>query len=277
MMRSSTPKTLLSALSFFLLASLGAASCGGGDDGGSGDLVAACEKYCAAQAVPMCAKGLPADSCKSQCAAAPVALGDVCVPELTAALECVSTLEFTCTMDVPTPKATGCFAEAQTLNTCQQNAPCEGYCKAAAAAGCAGGSESACLDSCKAEIEKQSFCGHDLQDIRTCEGKQSLSCVSGKPHTALCVADKRSYADCLSFDDRCAAYCYLADDAGCGGGTMGECIMACQTDLGAPSCSFDADQYVRCVVEKGVTCAGGKATVPECTTEKQAYDTCAKM
>jgi hypothetical protein len=275
MMRSSTLQTLLSGLSFLLLSSLGAASCGG-DDGGASDFVAACQKYCTAQAAPMCAKGLAEDSCKSQCGAGPAVFGDVCVPELTAALDCTSGLEFTCTKDFPTPKATGCLSEATALNTCQQNAPCQGYCKAAIAAGCGGASEDACIEACKAEVEKQSFCGHDLQDVRTCEGKQSLSCAGGKPHTALCVDDKRNYADCLSFDDPCSAYCFLADDAGCAGGTMGECIMACQTDLGSQSCSFESRQYLQCAAEKGVTCAGTMATVPECTTEKNAYDMCAK-
>ncbi len=275
MTRSSTLRSLLSGLSLFLLASLGAASCGG-DDGGDGDLVAACEKYCTAQAQPMCAKGLDEDTCKSQCAAAPTIFGGSCITEFTATLDCASSLKFNCVMDFPSPEPTACLSEAQALNTCQQEAPCKDYCKAAAAAGCAGASESACVESCKAEIEKQSFCGNDLADIRTCEGKQSLTCKGGVARTSLCVDDKRDYADCLAFDEPCSAYCYLAGDAGCAGGTMGECITACETDLGKQSCGFESSRYVECAAEKGVTCAGDKATVPECTTERQEYDTCVK-
>lgn len=177
-------------------------------------------------------------------------------------------------MDFPTPKATGCLSEIQAFNACQEEAPCQGYCKAAAAAGCAGGSEAACIEACKVEIDKQSFCDHDLQEVRTCEGQQSLTCKGGKAVTSLCNQEKRSYADCLAFDEPCAAYCYLADDAGCGGSSSGECITACQTELGSQSCSFESQQFLRCAAEKGVTCSGTTATVPECTTEKQAYDTC---
>ena len=124
MTRSSTLRSLLSGLSLFLLASLGAASCGG-DDGGDGDLVAACEKYCTAQAQPMCAKGLDEDTCKSQCAAAPTIFGGSCITEFTATLDCASSLKFNCVMDFPSPEPTACLSEAQALNTCQQEAPCK--------------------------------------------------------------------------------------------------------------------------------------------------------
>ena len=145
-----------------------------------------------------------------------------------------------------------------------------------AAAGCAGGSEAACIESCKAEIDKQDFCGHDLQDVRTCEGKQMLTCKGGKAVTSLCNSDKQSYAQCLAFDDPCVAFCYLAGDAGCGGASNADCITACQTDLGNQSCTFESQQYSQCVADKGITCSGDKPTAPECTTERQSYDTCVK-
>jgi hypothetical protein len=266
----------LAGLGLSLLAALGAASCGG-SSGDSSDLVAACQKYCTAQAAPMCKKGLAEETCKSQCAAAPSALGGVCLAENTAALECVSGLTFTCLMDFPVPMATGCFAEAQALSTCQQSAPCQSFCKAAVAAGCGGASESACEDACKTEVDKQTMCSFELRDVKTCEGQQTLTCRSGTPVTTLCNSQKQQLASCLSFDDPCAGFCYLADDAGCAGGTMGACIMACQTQMGSvAACQFDDQSYLRCTTEHSVTCSGTMPTVPECTTEKQSYDMCVK-
>lgn len=276
MLHSSRLTSWFAGIGLLFTAALAGASCGGGSS--TSDLVSACEKYCAAQAKPACTKGLAEDTCKSQCSAAPAAFGEQCIDETTAALDCVSGLEFTCTMDFPTPKPTGCITESQALQKCQKEAPCRSYCKAAVAAGCGGASEDACFTACEAEIEKQSFCGSDLGRVRTCESQQMLKCVNGKATTPLCVQEKGSYVDCLAFDDPCSAFCYLADDAGCAGGTMDACVMTCQTQYSMkPNCQFNYQDYVRCVGEKGLTCSNGMATAASCTTEKTTYDTCVMM
>jgi len=250
-----------------------AAACGG-DETGASDLVSACEDYCEAQAGPGCAKGQPADTCKSQCGALPSVLEGQCVAEYTATFDCASKTEFTCVSDFPVPN--GCLTESQALVQCQQDAPCKGFCKSAVAAGCGGVSEDACLSACKAEVEAADFCDHELEDLRECEGKEGVQCVDGKPHTTVCAEEKRDFADCLAFDDECAGYCWLADDAGCpGSGGKDGCVMSCQTKLGASSCQFEYRQLLQCAVDNGVTCNGADPTTSSCATEQQAYDACA--
>jgi hypothetical protein len=92
------------------------------------------------------------------------------------------------------------------------------------------------------------------------------------------VMQKGDYVDCLASSDPCSGFCYLADDAGCPGTSRDACIMACQMQLSAkPTCQTAYTDYTRCAGEKGITCSGGMATTPACTTEQQAFSMCVMM
>lgn len=274
MLRLSRALASLALVAFVPLAS---PACGGGGGSGNvGDLVEACKRYCTAQAKPMCVNGLPEASCQAQCSFAEQQLQGQCIAEYTAALDCAADLTFTCTNDFPTPAPTACLAESQALNVCQQEAPCKSFCAAADAAGCAGGSQDACVAQCKDEVAAADFCDFELRDLKTCMGQQTLTCEGGVAKTSLCTSEKTDYADCLAFDDPCAGFCFMADDAGCAGGTYDQCVASCQTALtNAGFCDFEYRQLLECGAQEGVACMGSSpGTAAACTSDQLAYDDC---
>jgi hypothetical protein len=248
----------------------------GADTAGLDEVEAACEADCEAQFATECAPGNQnVLTCKLQCATITVQLGNFCLDEYTAVVQCRADGGYDCVNGFPTPKVT-CAAEQVAFSECSVDLGCKRYCDGAIAAGCGGASFDACLDGCLAErAALPERCGLYFDGLPLCEAQAGIECVDGQPATTGdCGYAVANIADCIAdeTDDLCQGYCYLADGLACGT----NCPADCASRLADPTCGQQFDNLVECMLRYGyVECVDGMLTgVQLCDSETAAYDTC---
>lgn len=246
----------------------------GGSQGGAA-LEAACLAYCDATAAIDCGgQQLTEAQCKAGCPLAEEQLGSQCIAEYTAALQCAAQGGFECYEETPIPLAT-CGSEGIALAECMDGADCRAYCEAATEAGCGGESEAACVASCEQELESYEeppYCDFEYEDVLRCYGREDLTCVDGRATSEACTRELLDMGDCLSRDDSCAGWCWVADELGCGDG----CEAECRSRSDDSACGFEYEELLRCQLwAGGASCQDGALISDDaCTYENERYDEC---
>lgn len=261
-----------------------------GDSGGSGgadgggpvsdadlDAVeAACEADCEALLGTECAPGNQnVLTCKLSCASVTVQLGNFCLDEYTATVECRAEGGYDCVMGYPYPRST-CVLENSAFSECSTDLGCKRYCDDAVAAGCGGESFAGCLDECLADkAAAPGYCGVYLDSWRLCDAQFGITCgEQGPVATPECIHGLGNYADCIAdeLDDPCAGLCLVADELACGSG----CSSECASQVADPDCGQQFASLVDCQLRHGdYECSDGRlAAVGICDYEQSNYDEC---
>jgi hypothetical protein len=257
------------------------AACGDDESDPGKNLEAACEAYCEASLSEPCGQ-ITLEQCKAACPLLEEQLEQTfggCVSEYAALFDCGSELEFTCMNGQPIPTGTGCVSEAQALATCideaSENRECKAYCKALADGGCAGGTESACVDKCVADTGGD--CGYTLEDYYRCVTSFSGESVCDGATPRKPTECRRDYIDflaCNGQQDQCATHCAIVNDFdGCASANC-ESDCAMKIDTSQP-CYSEYERLIECGDEYGWTC-GTEPTAdgPSCSYDQEQYDNC---
>ena len=262
-----------------MMAGHGLVACGDDDDeanrGNPASLVSACEDYCEASSTANCG-GLTLTQCQAGCSLFPEQLGGFCIAEYTDTFECASQGTFTCQEETPIPNNTACASAAQALVACMDGLECKRFCAEAIAAGCGGGTEQHCLNTCEADLERYDDiggCDSDYERVLECWSDGGVTCDGDRPDSQGCEDDILRMGECLQYDvgGICAGYCWAADHLGCGDG----CQADCDTKVADSTCGFDYEQLLACHLRSGATCSGDTLSSAEfCDYEQERYDTC---
>lgn len=280
----------------WLCLAAGAGACGGGDDSGSGagggsgtggddtpapPIAESCELRCDKTTALECSGGITADQCKAQCPSLEQALGETCKEEYARVYACDAGRDYSCVNGVLTPgSAEACVEVSYDLSLCVQRAPCEAYCKAAAATACGSKDEEGCVATCLAETSYSSTqCSYELSALRTCQGEGALDCKDGGLVTAGCEGQVQNHADCISSseNEKCEGYCAAAVTVGCAKGGIDACLIACQDEKHGADGSFCESYYddlLECRVTNGIDCPGGTVSDVGCEAQVTAYQGC---
>jgi hypothetical protein len=204
-----------------------------------------------------------------------VQLGDFCLDEYTATVECRAEGGYDCVMDWPYPRST-CALEQQAYATCSADLGCKRYCQDAVAAGCGGESFDGCLDACLADkAAAVGYCGTYLDSWRLCEAQLGVTCGGDGPISPPeCASGLGRYGDCIAdeLDDPCAGYCYVADEIACGS----NCATDCAARRADPTCGQSFDSLVDCELRHGDFTCSGEVLLGTgiCDYETMNYQTC---
>jgi hypothetical protein len=271
----------------------GNGSQGGNGDGGAGgtatteptdvdllleDVSLACEADCVAIHATECAPtNVNQPTCELQCVVQTNTLGEFCLPEYAAVVNCRAAGGYACVNDFPTPEA-NCPSEQAALTACSVDLGCKRYCATARDEGCGGESLDACIEQCIAGRDDFPMnCSYRYDALRQCQGTTPATCVDAQLTTSeQCSYQVVSLAECISDEtmDLCAGWCYASETLGC---PIADCATACPAMMMMDAtCGVEFSDMVDCgMFFSDVGCVDNQLVgTSVCDTEATAYQTC---
>jgi hypothetical protein len=275
-------------------ASSGGSSAAGKGGGGSGsgtggsasgntdellDIIEAhCEADCDAQYALDCA---PVNSnrlvCETSCVSATAQVGDFCLVEYAALVECRSQGGYECLQDYPYSRST-CAGESLAFSECARDIGCKRYCDRLVDEQCGDASFDDCLTQCfEEEAALPVDCQPYYDGVPYCQATMATAtCVDGKLSTPeACSYSVMSVAECIGEDatNYCDGFCWAADRLGCGGE---DCAADCAAKSADETCGAAWLDMLDCAMFFGdAACVDGVFMGNSiCDSEAQAYATC---
>ena len=243
----------------------------------------ACEVDCDAQFALECA---PANqntlTCRANCAAQTVQLGDFCLIQYADFVECRGAGGYDCitsgSTTYPAPRAT-CAAQQSALTMCMQNLGCKRSCDKSVDEGCTSMSLDECIEACIAEgATLPENCSYTWDSIAACKLQADAACVDGELETPMtCAPNVMRVAECIYDDatepDMCEAWCWAADTLACGGT---DCMAECANRLADATCGMAWTEVMDCGLLFGdAGCADGYLAANSiCDSEMTTYTMC---
>ncbi len=269
----------------------GTTAAGGSSGGGNGgtpatttdvdllleEVSTACEADCVAIHATECAPtNVNQPTCELQCVVQTNTLGEFCLSEYAALVNCRAGGGYACVNDFPVAEA-NCPSEQSALSTCTIDLGCKRYCATARDAGCGGASLDACIDECLAgRADFPERCSYGYDGLRQCQGTTAAECVDGALTTAQqCSYQVVSLAECISDEtqDLCSGWCYAAEELGC---PLANCATECPARMTEMTCGMQFSEMVDCgMFFSDVACMDDQLVgTSVCDTETTAYLTC---
>ena len=260
----------------------GSGGTGGSKSGNTDELLDVieghCEADCAAQYALDCA---PANSnalvCETSCVAATAQVGDFCLVEYAALVECRAAGGYECLQEYPYPRAT-CAGEQLAFSECTVDIGCKRYCARSIEEGCTDAALDDCIVVC---LEEKSALPDDCEryydGVPYCEATTTATtCVDGKLTTPeVCSYSVMSVAECLTEEstDLCEGFCWAADRLNCGGD---DCAADCAAKSADETCGAAYVDMLDCAMFFGdAACVDGTFSGNGiCDSEAQTYATC---
>lgn len=180
---------------------------------------AACEADCVAiQATECPPANVNRPTCELQCVVQTNTLGEFCLGEYAALVDCRAAGGYACVNDFPVAEA-NCPSEQQAFSMCTVDLGCKRYCAAMRDEGCSAEPLDTCIAQCLAGRDDYPMgCSYRYDALRQCQGTTPGECVDGElTSTEVCSYSVVSLAECLSDEaqDLCTGWCYAAEELGC--------------------------------------------------------------
>lgn len=238
----------------------------------------ACEADCVAIHATECAPtNVNQPTCELQCVVQTNTLGEFCLSEYAALVNCRAGGGYACVSDFPVAEA-NCPSEQSAFSMCTIDLGCKRYCATARDAGCGGASLDTCIEECLAGRDDFPMnCNYRYDGLRQCQGTTPSECADGSLTTsAQCSYQVVSLAECISDEsmDLCAGWCYAADTLGC---PITDCTTACPAMMMMDAtCGMEFADMVDCgMFFSDVACMEDQLVGTSiCDTETTAYLTC---
>jgi hypothetical protein len=237
----------------------------------------ACEVDCDAQFALECA---PVNqntlTCKANCAAQTGQLGDFCLVEYAALVECRGEGGYECVTTTPYPNAT-CASEQLAFQTCTMDLGCKRACDKSVDEGCTSQSLDECIEACiTGGDELPMDCSYYTNSIEFCKVNGDAVCVDGELKTPMsCARTVLDIADCVADEamDMCDGWCWAANELGCGGE---DCATECANRVADPTCGSAWNEVLDCGLLFGdAGCVDGFLAANDiCDSEMTTYTTC---
>jgi hypothetical protein len=237
-----------------------------------------CEADCDAQFALDCA---PANSnalvCETSCVATTAQLGDFCLVEYAALVECRAAGGYSCVQEYPYPNST-CASQQLAFSECTRDIGCKRYCAKSVEDACTGASLEECIEACFAEeAALPDDCERYFDGVPYCQATMTgTTCADGELSTPEgCAYSVMSVAECLTEEstDLCEGFCWAANRLGCGGD---DCASDCAAKSADATCGTAYVDMLDCAMFFGdAACVDGAFMGNSiCDSEAQTYATC---
>lgn len=263
---------------------------GGSSGGGTGGSVSGntdelldliethCEADCDAQYALDCApQNSNALVCETSCVAATAQVGDFCLVEYAALVECKAAGGYSCVTEYPYPNST-CASQQLAFSECTRDIGCKRYCAKSVEEACTDASLDDCIAAClEEEAALPDDCEHYFDGIPYCQATMTgTTCVDGRLSTPeACAYSVMSVAECLTDEssDLCEGFCWAADRLNCGGE---DCAADCAAKSADETCGAAYVDMLDCAMFFGdAACVDGTFMANGiCDSEAQTYATC---
>ena len=237
----------------------------------------ACDADCAEQYALDCTPPNTNElTCRSQCAAQTGQLGDFCLAEYAAVVECRAEGGYECLTTYPSPRAT-CGSEQLALRECMANLGCKRSCQKSVEDSCTSLSLDDCIDACIAKGEDlPTSCVYSWDSIAMCKVQAGATCADGELTTpATCAHNVMYLAECISDEsmDMCDGWCFAANTLGCGGD---DCAADCAARAADPTCGTAFNDMLDCALFFDDAACSGDMLLgnSSCESDATAYTTC---
>jgi len=237
----------------------------------------ACEADCVAIHATECPPAnVNRPTCELQCVVQTNYLGEFCLPEYAALVNCRASGGYACVNDFPTPES-NCPTEQAAFSACTVDLGCKRYCATARDEGCGGASLDTCIEECIAGRDDFPMgCSYYYDAVRQCQGTTPGTCVDGSLGGAeQCSYSVVSLAECIADEtqDLCSGWCYAAETLGC---PLAMCETECPAMLVEPTCGTQFSDMVDCgMLFSDVGCVDAMLVGTSiCESETMTYQTC---
>jgi hypothetical protein len=238
----------------------------------------ACEVDCDAQFALECA---PANqntlTCKANCAAQTGQLGDFCLEEYAEYVECRGAGGYDCVTTYPYPRST-CAVQQLAFSTCTMDLGCKRSCDKSVDEGCTSMTLDECIEACMAEGDALPMnCVYTYDSLAFCKVTANATCVDGELETPMaCASTVLRITECIYDEemDACGAWCWAANELGCGGA---DCATECANRSTDATCGTQWNAVVECGLRYDeAECADGflAGSGSLCEDEQALYTTC---
>jgi hypothetical protein len=237
----------------------------------------ACEADCDAILATECPPAnVNRPTCELQCVVQTNTLGEFCLSEYAALVNCRAAGGYACVNDFAVAES-NCPSEQSAFSMCTVDLGCKRYCAAARDGGCGGDSLDGCIEACLAGRDDFPMnCNYRYDALRLCQGTTNAECVDGELTTAQpCSYQVVSLAECISDEtmDLCSGWCYAAEELGC---PLADCATQCPAQMMDETCGVQFTDMVDCgMFFSDVGCMEEQLVGTSiCDTETSAYLMC---